>query len=109
MSCVWPRKRELHFDAPEPMKQVIVCTNHRSNPGQPSCSARGSESLADRLQQEISARGLNIKLERFPCLGRCVEGPNLKLSPGGHFISEITPDTLESVLHEIEAFSLQSD
>ena len=91
------------------MKQVIVCTNLRSNPGQPSCAARGSESLAERLQQEITLRGWKIKLERFPCLGCCDTGPNVKLAPGGKMISDVTPDHLADVLAEIEAFSLLPD
>lgn len=66
-------------------------------------------SLADRLEQEIASRGWKIKLERFSCLGRCEEGPNLKLAPGGRFISDLTPDALEKVLQEIEAFSRMPD
>lgn len=90
------------------MKKVIICVNHRANPAQPSCAARGSIVLADRLEQEINARNWHVSIERFPCLGRCAEGPNLKLAPDGRFISDITPDALERVLQEIEAFSMQS-
>ena len=86
------------------MKKVIVCINHRANPAQPSCAARGSLSLADRLEQEITDRGWDIALERFACLGRCEDGPNLKLSPGGSFCSHITPGDLEDLLQEIEQF-----
>ncbi len=92
------------------MKKVIVCINHRANPSQPSCGARGGgETLALKLEQEIAARGLNIKLERFRCLGCCRDGPNLKLAPNGRFISHVTPDKLEPVLLEIEAFSVLPD
>lgn len=88
------------------MKQVIVCINKRINPGQPSCVAKGGgEVLANRLEQEIEARGWNIKVKRFFCLGRCSEGPVLKLSPSGQFICEVTADKLQDVLKEIETFS----
>jgi (2Fe-2S) ferredoxin len=86
------------------VKKLIICINYRANPAQPSCAARGSKELADRLEREIAARGWDIRLERFFCLGRCAEGPNLKLVPGGGFISGITPEKLQDVLLEIEAF-----
>jgi len=91
------------------MKRVIVCINHRANLTQPSCAARGSANLADRLEQEIARRGWPIRLERFPCLGRCDEGPNLKLVPGGHFICNTTPDKFESMLQQIETFAMLPD
>lgn len=86
------------------MKTVIVCINRRANPAQPSCGMRGGIELADRLEQAIAARGLNIRLERFACLGHCEDGPNLKLSPNGPFCSHADPEHLESVMQEIEAF-----
>ena len=92
------------------MKKVIVCINHRANPAQPSCGARGGgEELAERLEKEIEAKGLNIRVERFSCLGFCKDGPVLKLSPGGRFVCEATPDKLEELLQEIECFSRHSD
>ncbi len=86
------------------VKKLIVCVNYRANYTQPSCAARGSEELADRLEKEIAARGWNIALERFFCLGRCAAGPNLKLVPGGGFISGVTVDDLQDVLLQIEEF-----
>lgn len=91
------------------MKRVIVCINRRANPAAPSCATRGSVKLADRLEQEIALRGWPIKLERFPCLGRCDEGPNLKLVPGGHFICNTTPDKFENMLQQIETFAMLHD
>ncbi|NWF39106.1 (2Fe-2S) ferredoxin domain-containing protein [Mariprofundus sp. NF] len=92
------------------LKQLVVCTNHRASPNQPSCSGSGGgEALAEKLETEIAARGWNIKVSRFPCLGYCEKGPVVKLSPGGGFICEIDPDNLDGVLQQIEAFSQQSD
>jgi len=87
------------------MKLLTVCINDRANPSQPSCTGRGGgEDLASRLEQEIAVRGWNIQVKRFECLGRCDEGPVLKLSPGGAFISQVNKDDLDEVLNQIEAF-----
>jgi NADH:ubiquinone oxidoreductase subunit E len=87
------------------MKTLLICVNHRDNPTQPSCAARGSPSLAVRLEQEIASHGWDIRLERSTCLGRCSEGPNLKLAPGGKFCSNITPDNLSDLIQDIENFA----
>ncbi len=91
------------------MKQLIVCINHRANPAQPSCGARGSVLLADHLQQEIIRQEIPITLQRYACLGRCNDGPNLKLAPGGEFISAVTMDQMERVLQQITAFARLPD
>ncbi|ATX79319.1 (2Fe-2S) ferredoxin [Mariprofundus aestuarium] len=88
------------------LKQVIVCINHRVSPSQPSCGGRGGgEVLAERIEQEIAAKGWDIGVKRFHCLGRCHQGPVLKLAPGGQFICEVVPEKLEEALLEIERFS----
>lgn len=86
------------------MKKIVICTNRRSNPAQPSCGARGGEEIADRLQQLIAAQGLAIQVECFPCLGRCDQGPNARLAPGGKFFSHLEADHLDAVMAEIRAF-----
>ncbi|MDP2247506.1 MAG: (2Fe-2S) ferredoxin domain-containing protein [Nitrosomonadales bacterium] len=68
------------------MKTIIVCVNHRTNPDQPSCGARGGITIADCLEAEIARNQLNISIERFKCLGVCERGPNLKIMPSGHFV-----------------------
>jgi len=92
------------------MKRVIVCNNHRSNPTQPSCAVRGGgDALADRLEQEVATKGLNISVERFACLGFCQDGPVIKLAPGGRFICHVSAEKIDGVMQEIEAFSKQAD
>ena len=87
------------------MKKIIVCTHHRKNPSQPSCAARGGVELVARLAEEIRLRGWDIGLDTFACLGHCEEGPTIKLLPDGPFCTHITPESLPSVLEEIERFS----
>jgi len=84
------------------MKTVIICINHRANPNNPSCGARGSEKIATALQQQITARNLPFTLQRFKCLGHCDKGPNLRIAPDGPFFYGVTEDMLEQVMAEIE-------
>ena len=92
------------------LKQVIVCTNHRVSPSQPSCGGSGGgEVLAKRIEQEIAAKGWDIGVKRFLCLGRCHAGPVLKLAPGGRFICEVVPEKWEGVLQEIEDFAQSAE
>ncbi|MDQ6992019.1 MAG: (2Fe-2S) ferredoxin domain-containing protein [Mariprofundus sp.] len=84
-------------------KCIMVCTNHRSGLHN-SCGARGSEALAARLEDEIAQKGWHIELKRSICLGRCNEGPNLKLVPGGQMICAVNVDHLESVLAKVGDF-----
>lgn len=89
------------------MKKVIICVNRRNNPAQPSCAARGSEALAAQLEQEITARRLPIRVERFLCLGCCTNGPNLKLVPGGKLLNHVEPSRFDALIEEIETFIAQ--
>jgi NADH:ubiquinone oxidoreductase subunit E len=83
------------------MKTIIVCTNFRPFTTQPSCAQRGSEELADWLEQEISARGLAVKVERSVCLGHCPIGPNVRLL-GKDFYHESTKEKLIPLLESLE-------
>lgn len=83
------------------MKTIIVCVNHRANPNQPSCGARGGIELADLVEKEISRLGLNIRMERFKCLGFCDRGPNLKIAPDGRFIYGAKPEDIPILIQEI--------
>ncbi len=77
--------------------KIIVCTNFREIASQPSCARRGSDKLADYLEQEINDRGLSVIVERSICLGHCPRGPNVKLL-GGSFIHEANIERLDEWL-----------
>ncbi len=64
---------------------LLVCINSRLAGDKPSCAGRGSEQLADALEQALVERGLAVALGRIKCFGRCHEGPNVRLAPGGRF------------------------
>lgn len=80
---------------------LIICTNRRLDSGSPSCAARGSEALADALQQQLSAKGLDVTIKRVECLGQCERGPNLRLAPGGPFYHGVTPEEVPDIVTEL--------
>ena len=83
------------------MKTIVVCTNFRPFTTQPSCKQRGSEELADWLEEEIERRGLDARVDRSVCLGHCPVGPNIRLL-GGEFVHEASREKLIPLLESIE-------
>jgi (2Fe-2S) ferredoxin len=79
---------------------LIVCVNRRPAGFKPSCAARGSVELADRLEAAIRERRIAIEVERICCLGHCREGPTMRFAPGGRFFLGVTEDGLPGILDE---------
>lgn len=86
------------------LRKIVVCVNHRANPDQPSCGARGSEVIACALEQALDHHGLAIPVERFNCLGRCESGPNLRLVPAGPFYQQLSVSDVPALITDIEKF-----
>lgn len=84
------------------MKSIVVCINFRPFANQPSCAQRGSEALADWLEQEIATRKLAVTVDRSVCLGHCPVGPNVRLL-GGAFIHEASREKLSDLLDQLAA------
>ena len=84
-------------------KKVLVCTNSRSNPNQPSCAVRGSESVFTTLSEILKDKP--ISLEKSPCMGLCQVGPNVKLVPNGMFFNVVDTQKLTLIIEEIKAFT----
>ena len=91
------------------MKKLLVCTNLRANPNQPSCAARGSLTMANALNQVIKKQNLAIEVEPTDCLGYCEIGINLRLSPNGDFIHHAnnSEQCKISILSAVKKFSRQ--
>lgn len=100
-----PRQSFEHFV----MKKILVCTNLRANPNQPSCAARGSEALANELNQVIKKQNIAIEVEHTDCLGFCEIGINLRLSPNGDFIHQAnnSEQCKTAILSAVKKFSRQ--
>ena len=83
---------------------MIVCINERLGSGQRSCAGSGSLDLIARLEALIAAAGLEVPIVRRECLGRCEEGPVMRIAPGGPFFTEIDGAGLEPILRELKCF-----
>jgi NADH:ubiquinone oxidoreductase subunit E len=77
------------------MKTIMVCIKRRFN--QPSCAASGSEALAARLEALIAESGIAARVHRFPCLGLCELGPNMKVV-GGDIFHHVCEADLPAIL-----------
>jgi NADH:ubiquinone oxidoreductase subunit E len=91
----------------EDVKKIFVCTNHRANPSQPSCAARGSKQLLLQLCNTLKEQEINITLEEIQCLGHCTNGPNMRLSPNGQFFHAVKNDDLLSIANACKAFLIK--
>lgn len=81
--------------------RLVVCINRRLADDKPSCAARGSERLAERLGDGISRRGLAAELQTVYCMGRCEQGPNVRIAPGGRTYRRVGEDDIEPVLDDL--------
>lgn len=87
------------------MKKLLVCTNYRANPNNPSCAARGSKSILSALSQQCQQNNVPIQIEESLCLGFCQIGPNARLVPNGPFFHGISLAELSPIMKAAKAFS----
>lgn len=85
-------------------KKLLVCTNYRANPSNPSCAARGSKEIATELTQQLHKQNVQIEVEEIQCLGFCNIGPNLRLMPNGAFFHEVSANKLPKIVKAAKAF-----
>ena len=86
------------------IKKILVCTNFRANPNNPSCAARGSKEVMAALLQELKQKNLPIIVEESPCLGFCEIGPNLRLMPNGEFFHGTSDKNLNAIIKSTKSF-----
>lgn len=86
-------------------KQLLVCTNFRANPNNPSCGARDSQLVFDQLKTSLAKENIEIATVESPCMGYCNDGPNARLAPNGEFFHGISAKNLAEVLQATKKFS----
>lgn len=85
-------------------KKLLVCTNYRANPNNPSCAARGSKEILSALTQQLQAQCVLIPIEQIQCMGYCNIGPNMRLAPDGAFFHEVSDEKLAEIIEAAKLF-----
>lgn len=88
-------------------KKILLCTNFRANPNNPSCAARGSKVVMTVLTQALAEKNVPIIVEESPCLGFCEIGPNLRLAPSGEFFHGVSVTDLSAIIKRAKKFLKQ--
>jgi NADH:ubiquinone oxidoreductase subunit E len=79
-------------------KKLLVCTNYRANPNNPSCAARGSKEILTALTQQLQREKVSIEVEEIQCMGYCKVGPNVRLIPNGEIFHEVSDNNLAQII-----------
>jgi NADH:ubiquinone oxidoreductase subunit E len=85
-------------------KKLLVCTNFRANPNNPSCAARGSKEVLTALTQQLQNKKVSIEIEEVQCMGYCDVGPNVRLIPNGEFFHEVSAKKLGKIIKAAKLF-----
>ena len=86
-------------------KKLLVCTNFRANPNNPSCAARNSRHIFDLLKRQFSEKNIAVEVEESPCMGYCNIGPNLRLAPNGAFFHGVSTTKLAQLVKAAKKFT----
>jgi (2Fe-2S) ferredoxin len=84
--------------------RLVVCINRRLGSGQRSCAGSGSLALIERIEGMITEQGIDVPVVRRECLGRCDEGPTMRIAPGGPFFTAIDEAALAPIIDELKYF-----
>jgi (2Fe-2S) ferredoxin len=85
---------------------LTVCVNVREEDFAPSCGKRGSLALPAAIERELEARGADVDIQTIRCLGRCANGPNVRVAPSNSWFQQVaTADVPELVDTLIKSLS----
>ena len=89
--------------------RIVVCINERLSAGQRSCVGSGSLDYIRELRGMIAAEGLEVTVVERECLGKCEQGPVMRIAPGGRFFTEVNESSLPLIITELKAFMRQHE
>ena len=81
--------------------RLIVCVNKRLGTGQRSCVGSGNLDYIAEIRRLINLRKLDIPVIERECLGKCEQGPVMRIAPGGVFYTEIDETKLNEIIEEL--------
>ena len=84
--------------------RLVVCINERLASGQRSCVGSGNLDYIDEIRSLIATQGLDVLIVERECLGKCEQGPVMRIAPGGKFFTEIDQSTLSTIVDELKLF-----
>ena len=82
--------------------RLVVCVNERLGSGQPSCVGSGNLDYVADMRRLIAEAGLPVPIVERECLGRCAEGPVMRIAPGGAFFTGIDAGVLPRIIAALE-------
>lgn len=81
---------------------VFICTHEKV--GKPSCGAKGSAELRDRLKKmskDEVAWTDKVRINNSGCLGECEHGIACVIYPKGHWLTELVASDDQKVINAI--------
>jgi NADH:ubiquinone oxidoreductase subunit E len=85
-------------------KRLLVCTNYRANPNNPSCATRGSKEILTALTLQLQSKKVSIEVEEIQCMGYCNVGPNVRLIPSGEIFHEVSAKRFGAIIKATKQF-----
>lgn len=90
------------------MKSLLICTHHRNNPNQPSCGARGAQTIKQAFADAVASENLKLGIVEIQCLGECEAGPNMRLIPSGPVFHHVELEQVPTVIDAAKQFLKES-
>ena len=82
--------------------RLVACINKRFGTGKRSCVDSGNLDYIAEIETLIKQAGLDIAIIKRECLGKCDQGPVMRIAPGGRFFTEINQTSLPVIVSEIK-------
>ena len=88
--------------------RVVVCVNRMPGPIGRCDGLRGESKIAEALEASIRYCGFKVDVDRMACLGKCAEGPNLRIA-GNEFMTSLSTDDIPDLPNEFERCAGRDD
>lgn len=89
-------------------RYLVACVNRRLGPNKPSCAAAGAEVLIEKLERALLEAGLSVLIERRYCLGRCDQGPVIRIA-GGPFFAPFSEQNIPDLIYHLKTLPAPFD